>query len=144
MTLLYMVAIAVHVVVAVLGIGLVGAVPLTARIVRRASGTLAGGTSVLGAILRALQVAFGAMVLTGVLLDVSAAGAFHRTTWFKASIVVLLVIGFSHARARAALRRGLAPGGSQATALDEVERWGWAMCAAVAVITLLMQVKPLP
>ncbi len=64
--------------------------------------------------------------------------------WFKASIAVLAVIGFSHARARVALRKGFAPGGAPEVALAAVERWGWTMCASVAVITLLMQMKPLP
>lgn len=141
---LYAIAIALHVVVAVLAVGLVGAVPLTARFARQAVGTLTGSDRILGALLRAMQVGFLLMVLTGVLLDVSVAGAFHRTAWFKASLGVLLVVGFSHARARAALRRGFAPGGGRELALVLVERWGWTMCAAVALITLLMQVKPLP
>jgi hypothetical protein len=132
--MLYTVAIVVHVLVAVLAIGLVGAVPITARLARRSAGQLVGAERILGALLRAMQVGFAVMVVTGVLIDVSASGAFHRTVWFKASIAVLVVIGFSHARARAALRRG--------NALDRVEQWGWAMCASVALITILMQMKP--
>jgi hypothetical protein len=141
---LYTVAVALHVVFAVLGVGMVGAVPLTARFARNGAGTLSGSARTLTALLRAIQRAFLAMLVTGVVLDVSVAGAFHRTTWFKASVAVLLVVGVSHARARAALRRGFAEGGSQELALGHVERWGWAMCAAVAVITVLMQIKPLP
>jgi hypothetical protein len=147
MAMLYIVAIAVHVVVAVLGIGLVGAVPLMARSARseaRRTGTTAGGERVLGSLLRATQIAFVAMAVTGIVLDVSVAGAFHRTAWFRVSIVVLAVIGFAHARARAALRKGFAPGGARDVALSRVERWGWTMCAAVALITVLMQTKPLP
>lgn len=134
--MLYVVAIVGHVLVAVLAIGLVGAVPLTARIVRRSTEPFAGAERLLGALLRAMQVGFFVMLLTGVLLDVSAAGAFHRTGWFKASIVVLAATGFAHARARAALRRP--------NALALVERWGWTMCASVALITILMQMKPFP
>jgi hypothetical protein len=132
--MLYAVAIVAHVLVAVLAIGLVGAVPLTARLARRSAVPFAGAETLLGALLRATQVGFALMVLTGVLLDLSAAGAFHRTGWFKASIVALAVTGFAHARARTALRR--------ANALAIVERWGWAMCASIAVITILMQMKP--
>jgi hypothetical protein len=141
---LYIVAIALHVVVAVLAIGVVGAVPVTARIARQSEDRFEGGERVLGVLLRITQLGFVLMLVTGVLLDLSMAGAFHRTGWFKASIAVLLVVGFSHARARAALRSGLAPGGSHEAALTRVERWGWAMCAAVALITILMQTKPLP
>ncbi len=132
--MLYAIAIVVHVVAAVLAIGLVGAVPITARLARKSAGQLVGAERILGALLRATQLGFAVMLLTGVLIDVSASGAFHRAGWFKASIAVLVVIGFSHARARAALRR--------ANAMDRVEQWGWAMCAAVALITILMQMKP--
>jgi hypothetical protein len=141
--MLYVVAIAIHVVVAVLAIGVVGAVPLVARLARK-DGTMASPERLLGALLRVMQLGFFAMLLTGILLDVSMDGAFHRTTWFKVSIAVLAIIGFSHARARVALRKGFAPGGGREVALANVERWGWTMCAAVAVITLLMQMKPLP
>jgi hypothetical protein len=141
--MLYVVAIAIHVVVAVLAIGVVGAVPLVARLARK-DGTMASPERLLGALLRVMQLGFFAMLLTGILLDISMDGAFHRTTWFKVSIAVLAIIGFSHARARVALRKGFAPGGGREVALANVERWGWTMCAAVAVITLLMQMKPLP
>jgi hypothetical protein len=142
--ILYVVAITVHVLCAVLAIGLVGAVPLTARFARRSTGDLAGTQRILGALLRAMQVGFVVMLLTGGLIDFSAGGTFHRTGWFRASIAVLVAIGASHARARAALRRAFAPGGQPATALVRVERWGWAMCVGVALMTILMQMKPLP
>ena len=127
---LYSVAIALHVLVAVLAVGLVGAIPVTARLAEGPS-----AESLLRRLLRAVQAGLGAMVITGVLLDVAASGAFHRTTWFKASILLLVVLGFSLGRARAALRRG---------ALATIERWGWVMCASVGLITLLMQTKVLP
>jgi hypothetical protein len=141
--MLYVIAIALHVVVAVLGVGIVGAVPITARFARRSQGPLAGIERVLAALLRAMQVGFLAMVTTGVLLDLSPAGPFHGSAWFKVSIAVLPLIGFSHVRAKAALRGGFGPGGAPDVALGRVERWGWVMCAAVALITVLMQVKPL-
>ena len=134
--MLYVVAIVLHVLVAVLAVGLVGAIPITARLARKSAGQLIAAERILGAFLRAMQAGFVVMLLTGVLLDVSASGAFHRTGWFKASVAVLVVIGFSHARARAALRRG--------NALERVEQWGWAMCALVALIVILMQMKPFP
>jgi len=141
--MLYGVAIVVHVLTAVLGIGLVGAIPLTARSARRSSGELVGSGALLGTLLRAVQVGLLAMFLTGVLLDLSVAGAFHRAGWFRASILVFGILAFSLARARAALRRGSAPGGVRRDALERVERWGWAMCASVALLTTLMQTKPL-
>ena len=145
MIALYAVAIAIHVLVAVIGVGLVGAIPITARIARRAAGSAAqpgGAEPVLAALLLATQVAFLLMVVTGILLDVSMAGAFHRTAWFQVSIAVLLGVGFSHARARAALRVARSSAGPREVALGRVERWGVAMCIGVAALALLMQVKP--
>ena len=133
--MLYVVAIAVHVVVAVLAIGLVGAIPLTARWARRSPAPLDGSGGFLRALLRAVQLGLFVMLASGVVLDLSVAGGFHRMRWFQASMALLVFLGFSLGRARAALRRD---------DLRRVERWGWAVCASVAIITVLMQVKQLP
>ena len=142
--MLHSAALVVHVLVAVLGIGLVGAIPVTARVARRSKGELFGIDAVLGTLLLTVQFGMLAMLLTGVLLDLSVAGAFHRTGWFKASIALVAVIGVSLARARTALRLALEPGGVRRVALGRVERWGWAICASVALVTILMQAKLLP
>jgi hypothetical protein len=140
--MLYAVAIATHIVVAVLGIGLVGAVPLVARWTRGTGGS-ADTRNLLAVLLRSTQLAFAAMVVTGILLDVSVAGAFHRAGWFQLSVVVLAFVGFSHARARVALRS--APSVAVPDlALRGVERWGVAMCVGIAALALLMQLKPFP
>ena len=127
-------AIAVHVVVAVLAVGLVGAIPLTARLARRFAGQLPAAEGILGALVRSVQLGLFVMLLTGVVLDFSVAGGYHRMAWFRASIAVLVFLGFCLGRARAALRTH---------ELGRVEAWGWAVCASVAVITTLMQLKPL-
>jgi hypothetical protein len=142
--MLYLVAVVVHVLVAVLAVGLVGAIPLTARLARRSDGALAGAEKLLGSLLRAVQVGLLVMLLTGGLIDLSAAGAFHKTGWFRASVVLLVVLGAALGRVRAALRRGFTPGGVRENALARVEQWGWAMCALVAMIVVLMQMKPFP
>jgi hypothetical protein len=128
----------------VLAVGLVGAIPLTARLARRRDGAQAGAEKILHALVRAVQVGLIAMLLTGGLLDRLAAGAFHRTGWFRVSIALVVVLGVSLARTRAALRRGFAPGGVRDGALARVEHWGWAMCALVAMTVILMQTKPIP
>ena len=131
--MLHEIAIAVHVVVAVLAIGLVGAIPLTARWARQSPGPLAAPERILGALVRGVQLGALLMLLSGIALDFSVAGGFHSSGWFRASIVLLVIFGVFMGRARVALRRG---------GLRQVEQWGWAMCAAVAVITILMQLKP--
>jgi hypothetical protein len=124
--MLYLISVALHVITAVLVVGLIGAIPLAARF---------GAERLVGALLRTTQFGFLGMLITGILLDVSSAGNFHHAGWFRASVVVLVLVGAAHSRARAALK---------ANALRLVERWGWAMCAGIAVITLLMQTKLVP
>jgi hypothetical protein len=83
--------------------------------------------------------------LSGVLLEVAARGAFHSAVWFKGSVALYVILGFSHGRARRALRKGLGAGtdaSARLASLRSVERWGWAMCAAASGIALLMVVKP--
>ena len=137
---LYVVAIGLHVLIAVLGIGMAGAIPVTAHLLR---GSAAAADRVLGALLRATQLAFAGMLVTGVLIDVSVSGAFHQTTWLKLCVPVFVVIGFAFARARATLRKARASGKVEEAALLRIERWGLLMCAGIAVVTLLMQTKPL-
>jgi hypothetical protein len=131
---LYTLAVAIHVVVAVAGIGLVGAIPLTARLARKRSDGLATSEASLGLLLLVTQISLAVVALSGVALDFTVAGAFHRMAWFKASIVLLVVAGLAHARARAALRRR--------SSLDGVERWGWVLTGAIALIAALMEIKP--
>ena len=80
-------------------------------------------------------------------VTLAAGGAFHSAPWFRASVGLYLLLGFSHARARRAQRNGLVPGADPETtlaALRKIERWGWAMCAAASGIALLMVVRPSP
>jgi hypothetical protein len=133
--MLYTIAIAIHVVVAVVAIGLVGAIPITARFARRAPAQLVGVDTVLAMLVRAVQLGLVAMLLSGVLLDVSVDGAYHATGWFRGSALLFIAVAFSVARARSALRRGDLAG---------VERWGWIASALVALVTLLMRTKLVP
>ena len=127
--MMYETAVVLHVLVAVLLIGLCGAIPVVAR------AALVGSERILGTLVRALQIGLLAMLLTGVLIDVSVAGAFHATGWFRGSVALWIVVGICVGRTRGALRRG---------ALPRVERWGWITCVAVALVTILMRAKFLP
>jgi hypothetical protein len=138
---LYRATLCFHVIVAILGIGLVAALPIAARLARRAGADL-GKPDLLAAVLRTTQWSLALMFLTGAAMDLEVGGAYHGSGWFRASVVLLVFLGFSHARARAALRKGMAPGGAWAPALRRVERWGWTMCATVALIAILMELKP--
>jgi hypothetical protein len=125
--------VALHAIIAVVGVGLCGAIPLAAR----QDGPGAAHTSLLERLLGLNRLSLVAMFITGALLEAAAHGGYHEHWWFRLSVALLLVAGLSNARARAALRAG-----GDAQALARVRRWGFTLCAAVATITVLMEVKP--
>lgn len=139
---LYTTSIALHVVVAIVGVGLLGAIPITASMARRAPGGVEVHAPLLERLFTYTRASFIVMMLTGILLDFAARGAFHTSYWFRGGFLLLIFVAISHARARAALRAGLTKGGDAEKIFARVERWGWIMCGAVALIGFLMEVKP--
>lgn len=139
---LYAAAISIHIMVAVLGIGVVGAIPFAARLARRNGAGLSTNATLLDTLLRPMRWSLAAMLVTGCLLDYAASGAFHSTAWFRLSVVLFVFLGFSYGRTRAVLRTGLAGDGAGEAALRRVERWGWIMCGTAALMAVLMEVKP--
>jgi hypothetical protein len=149
--MVFVLVLAAHVIVAVVGTGLVGAVPIVARLARRGGQGLASKRALLEVLLRVTRWGLAIMAVTAVLLDLAAGGAFHAAGWFRASGALFVLLGFSHARARAALRkgRGADPANDGDASRDEdtlrrIERWGWTMYATVALLAALMALKPFP
>ena len=138
----YVPVLALHVVVAVVGVGLFGAIPIVAGYARRAGVAPAERAGPLEPLFRSTRWSLAAIAVTGVLLEGASGGAFHESGWFRTSFALLVFLGFSHARARAALRAGLAAAAGPERALRRVERWGWTMCVTVASIAVLMEAKP--
>jgi hypothetical protein len=130
-------ALVVHAIVAFVGVGLVGAIPVVARFARRGDGGLSHAT-VLGALLRYAQGSLVIAGLSGVVIEFATGGAFHSSTWFRGSFALFLFVGFAQGQARRALRKGADAEG----ALRRVERWGWTMCVAASAIAVLMVLKP--
>jgi hypothetical protein len=113
---LYTPLLVIHVIVAVLGVGSIASVALLA-----------------------------ALLATGILLDFVAHGAFHESWWFRGSALLLVATGALHGFARRAIRPTLAQNGPAQDghmALRQVEWIAYGMCALVAAITMLMEVKP--
>jgi hypothetical protein len=75
-------------------------------------------------------------------MDLTVSGAFSRMWWFRGSVLLLLATGAPHGRARRAVRKDLAGKSSKAFVPRRVERMAYGMCALIAVITVLMEVKP--
>jgi hypothetical protein len=142
---LFTLVIAIHAIVAVAGVGLLGAIPIAAAFARRSSLDAPREGALLAILLRYTRWSIGIVGLSGVLLELAARGAFHAALWFRASVALYLFLGFSHAGARRAQRSGFVPSADAETtraALRRIERWGWAMCAAASGIAVLMVVRP--
>jgi hypothetical protein len=135
---LFVAALVVHAIVAFVGVGLVGAIPIVARFARRGDAGLPHEATVLGALLRYAQWSLVIVGVSGVVIEFATGGAFHSSPWFRGSVALYLFVGFAQGQARRALRKGTEP---QAT-LRRVERWGWTMCVAASAIAVLMVLKP--
>lgn len=133
---LRLVLLASHVVIAILGLGQLGAIVLTARSARR-TGEAAPG---LARMLRTTQISSVAMLITGALLEVVAATGYHRGLWFRASGVLLMLALVAQARAGVALKR-VGQRASSTQAWTDVERWCLTACGLVATIAVLMETK---
>jgi hypothetical protein len=131
-----------HVIVAVLGLGPIASVAVVAGSARRGHRSTSEPAAWLSTLLRYSAVSLGAMLLTGVLMDLAMSGAFNRRWWFRAAALLVVATGALHAQARRAVRRGLAEGDLGDAALRRVEWIAYAMCALIAVATALMEVKP--
>jgi hypothetical protein len=141
MSRLYTSVLVVHVLVAVLGLGSIASVAIVAAAARRGGRGSMAALTWLGPLLRYSGLSLAAMLATGILLGITG-GAVHQAWWFRASALLLLPTGVLHAQARRAVRRGLANGDDGGLTLRTVARLGYAMCAIIAVIAVLMEVKP--
>lgn len=132
---LYAPLLVIHVIVAVLGVGSIASVAIVAAAARRAGHASTHVLVSIAPLLRYSACSLAAMLLTGILLDLVAHGAFHESWWFRGSVLLLVATGALHGFARRAIRSG-------SVALARVEWIAYGMCTLVAVITLLMEVKP--
>jgi len=139
---LAMLALGLHVLVAVLGIGLIGALPLGAWATRR------GGLAMSALSVWALPLLLTARIslllafVSGAALDFVSGGPFHHALWFRLATLLVVATAICLARARAALTRALSGGLAAPVALRRIEYWGFASVLAVACVVLLMEWKP--
>jgi hypothetical protein len=142
MSRLYTSVLVLHVLVAVLGLGSIASVAIVAATAGRRGCGAVGALTWLGPLLRYSGFSLAAMLATGILLGATSAGAVHEAWWFRGSALLLVLTGALHARARGAVRLGLANEGDGDLALHRVARLAYGMCALVGVIAVLMEVKP--
>jgi hypothetical protein len=142
MSRLYTSVLVLHVLVAVLGLGSIASVAIVAAAAGRRGRGAAEVLTWLGPLLRYSAFSLAAMLATGILLGATSAGAVHEAWWFRGSALLLVLTGALHARARRAVRLGLANEGDGHLAVRRVARLAYGMCGLIAVIAALMEVKP--
>jgi hypothetical protein len=124
MSRLFIPTLVLHVVVAVLGLGSIASVVIIAAAARRSHHNTSEIFSWLSPLLRFSAVSLAVLLVTGILLDFAAQGAFRHLWWFRASTLLLLATGALHGQGRRAVRSGLADGGNGDAALRRIERIG--------------------
>lgn len=82
------------------------------------------------------------MLLSGLLLDLLARGAFHGFWWFRGSVILLFATGAVHGQARRALRLGSASEDRPDPWVSRIEYSAYGMCVLIGAITMLMELKP--
>jgi hypothetical protein len=138
----YLVALVTHVLVAILGLGSVVSVALMAATVRRSGRGAAEASVWIRPLLRVSAFSLAGMLLTGVVMVAVAGAGFHGAWWLRSSVLLLVVTGALHARARRALKAEPANDHDARIALKRVERIAYAMSLLIATITVLMELKP--
>jgi hypothetical protein len=131
-----------HVLVAVLGVGSIGAFPLCVRSARRGGLALSALAAWALPLLRTARVSLFLGLVSGALLDFVAHGPFHEAWWFRLSGLLVVVTAVCLGRGKVALTRGLSGSLAAPIALRRIESWGFTSVAAVACIVLLMVWKP--
>jgi hypothetical protein len=138
----YTLAVVLHVVVAVLAVGQVGALAIASSSARRSGMALLQAATWMRPLLRSTRWGLAAMVGTGIWIDVAAGGVYHHAWWVRLSGILVVVTFVFHRRALAAISRVVRGEGDATAALQRVERAAWSMCGTVALITILMEAKP--
>jgi hypothetical protein len=139
---LYLIALVTHVLVAILGLGSVVSIALITATVRRTGRGAVEAAAWLRPLLRLSAFSLAGMLITGVLIIYAAGGGYHRAWWLRASVLLLVVTGVLHARARRALRKEPANDDEARLALWRIEWMAYGMSSLIATITVLMELKP--
>jgi len=137
---LHSILLSVHVVTAILGLGPIVATTIVASSTPANAPVAPGTLTALRRLGRGTSGALAIMLLSGVLLERTSGGAFHTMLWFRISFLLLIALGALQGGIRRTLQKvEREPDGR---ALRGVVRLSGAMCAVVAGIAILMEVKP--
>lgn len=129
----------VHVLAAVLGTGTVAAVVWAARAAEESDTPLASSTFV--ALTKLAGAGLGLVLVTGIGIDLAARGIHHDGGWFRLSGALVVAAGILLARARS-VARGVAEGRRERASLRTATLLSSVACAIVAVVVVLMELRP--
>ncbi|AKU96004.1 hypothetical protein AKJ09_02668 [Labilithrix luteola] len=137
--MLFPVALCLHVLSVVLGLGQVAGIAVIASATAPRS-VSSESWSMLERLARTTRISLPLVLVSGVLLESSSGGANHTTWWFRLSLLGFVLLGVTSALLRSALRKRDSAG--DARTRERVLRAAWSMCAITAVVAVLMEVKP--
>jgi hypothetical protein len=137
--MLYWLAVSIHVVTAILGLGQVAGIVVLASAMRVGGSISPGMWLALERLVRGTMWSLVVMLLSGVLVEYQVR-AYHDTLWFRLSFALVLALGAVNGRTRRVLRRRGEVGDE--SSLRAVLRGGLVMSAITAIVAVLMEVKP--
>jgi hypothetical protein len=135
----YAVAISIHVVTAILGLGQVAAIAVVAGSAAVMSADSPSWTALQRLVVGARS-SLVVILLSGAFIEYVSGGAFHAAWWFRLSFFGLLALGACTGAVGRTLRRRAALGNERAR--QRVVLIAWVMCALTASIAVLMELKP--
>lgn len=136
----YPICLSVHVVTAILGLGQIVGTAIVASSAPTDAPVSPGTLTALRRLWLGTSAALAIMLLSGALLEHTGGGTFHTTLWFRVSFLLFIALGALQGMIRRTLRKVEREPDSRA--LREVVRLSGVMCAGVAVVSVLMEVKP--
>jgi hypothetical protein len=126
----------VHVLVAILGMGSITA---SAVLARPSSGV---APIALRSLFRLAGAAMGLMLVSGVLLDYFASGAFHHANWFRLAMLATIGCGVAMGYARRTVSQAIAGKADRERAMGRASGAIWIAVALVGFIVVLMVRRP--
>lgn len=129
----YLVALALHALVAVLGVGQVVALLVLANDAKAGSERLPWTLSVMSRLARVVGISLGLMLLTGIFVMIPTGGAYGQAWWFRIAFLLFILLGAFNGMLQGALRKGAVARLPMLTRL---------MVGTAAIIVILMASKP--
>jgi len=139
----YLVALALHALVAVLGIGQVVALLVLASDAQTGNDRLSWTLSVMSRLARVVGISLGLMLLTGIVVMIPTGGAYGRAWWFRIAFLLFILLGAFNGMLQGALRKASGPASDAKTAaVARLPMLTRVMVGIAAIIVILMASKP--